>query len=474
MNQAAAGLLGALLVTSSSGAQLPNVPAGYEVTVFHQAPAGELLTALDTDPAGRIYFLTDNGVVRRVADYSKDGVSDYEDMVWDGSGINAYATGILNLGSSLYISHLNTISRITDSDQDGVLDTRTDVVTDMPSGWHQNNNLFTDGSLVYFGLGSQTDHDLDPDPRSATLMMYDPAQDIARPLSRGLRNIFDGVVHPVTGDVIAGDNGPNLVPDNMDPADEINLVIPYHHYGHPHAWGETDIDFFEEPLMVLPSHSSPCGMAINANRGMSGYRNEVAMTLLSGLANSVVKMPIIYGERPGEVDAFYETFADGFETPIDVVFDKEGAMYVGEYLSGKIFRISQTGTARVVIEGRSSIGETCSISLESPATPFDFAFPVASSSLSAPVNLGAPGMDSYLDASNMLFNLSVSGKSPVFDFPQPTLLDADGKASIQIHFPDDPSIVGISFWIQFSAWDLTLGLPTAVSPPQSVRILDNF
>lgn len=472
----AAGI--ALLASTAVSAQDPPVlPPGYRATVFHQDFSIGPFTGLAKDKAGDIFVVSQLGIVQRLVDADDDGAAEVVETVWDGTDVDPTATGILWGGKSLFISHLGRISRIADTNFDGDLDTLTDLITDLPWGWHQNNALFTDSSMsrVFFGVGSTSDHSLDPDPFAATLLSYDPSNGSITVRANGLRNVYDGAVHPVTGDILVGDNGPNAIAQLQSPLDEVNLIGSGRaHYGHPYNWGPTNEPGFRSPLIPIPPHTAPTGMVFHENVGMSGYRNEAVMTAF-GNDSSIVKLPLIYGQN--DVRTWYSPFASGFTTLMDVVFDDEGAMYVAELATSRIWRIEQIGGARIIIEGQPSVGNSVQITIEAPDSPAHFAYPAASTGLAAiPFNLGGPGLDIHIDALSPVFIMSTTpaAGTGVFEFPQPTVLDGQGRATITVNIPNVPALVGYSLQLQSSVWDPFTILPVDVSPPQPMRILGKF
>lgn len=463
----------ATLAAESAAAQTLEVAPGYVATKFFQSSVSANITGLATDSAGRVHVGYSNGTVGRLEDLDGDGEAEVVDVIWSGSPAFS-VTGILWFGDELYMSEATSITRIVDTNDDGVLDSKFTVLSGLPMGWHQNNGLFKDHFRIYFGLGSATDHDVDPDPRSGTLMMLLPSSGFATIYANGIRNAFDGAVHPVTGDIFVGDNGPNLVPGLPDPPDEINRVRFGRNYGHPTVWGDSTDPAFEAPELLLPPHTSPCGMAFNENVGLSGYRNELVVANLAGSPSSVVRVPIVYGSTPGEIRSWYEVLAEGFSSAIDIVFDDQGALYVAQYGGTQtIWRVAQESDARIIIESAPSIGTTVDLTLEVPGAGGFLSVPAASVGLGAPISLGSK-MTVWLDVFSPVFRASLSPGKAVFDYAVPTILDGQGLAKIRIHLPDDPTLIGAELFLQQMVFDPVTGEPFAVSPPQSLRILERF
>lgn len=442
--------IASLLVTDLAAAQQPVIlPPGYDVNLFHQEPGGTLPTGIDVDAAGRVYQCTYGGVVKILEDTDGDGAAEIATTFWDGSAhVTPPCVGVLLVPGAVLVAHNGSITRLEDTNGDDVADVVTDIVTGLPTALHQNNQMFTDGTYVYFGLGSLTDHDVDPDPRSATLMRMDPDGSNQVIGAIGLRNVFDGVVHPAQGDIFVGDNGPNFVPGNPSPPDEVNLVTAGGDYGHPSNWGTPPTGATTTaPVALLPAHASPCGMAVNPNTAISGHRNEIIMSIFTNVAGSIARLPTHYGVISGKVGMWYEPWANSMFAPIDVAFLPDGTLLLLDYAGSRLWRVAPEGEVVVTVESPPAIGTTCNITISSPGFANETVYISASHGLAAaPITFGAANI--YIDLTSALWTLSTTPGNPFFQFPHPGTLDPTGSATAQIFVPNDPALVGFQCDIQ--------------------------
>jgi len=346
------------------------------------------------------------------------------------------------------LAHNGVITRLEDTTGDGFADSVSDIVTGLPTALHQNNQMFTDGTYIYFGLGSVTDHDVDPDPRSATLMRMNPDGSNLLIGASGLRNVFDGVVHPAQGDILVGDNGPNFVAGNPDPDDEVNLLVAGGHYGHPNNWGTPPPGSTTTgPLALLPPHASPCGMAVNPTTGISGHRNEILMAIFTNLASSIVRMPLHYGALSGQPGLWYEPWATAMFSPIDLQFLPDGSLLLLDYAGAKTWRVAPEGDVSITIETPPAIGTTCDITVSAPGYANETVYLSASHGLApSPISIGSASI--YIDLTSALWTLSTTPGNPFFAFPHPGPLDPLGQASAQIFVPNDPALLGFQADVQ--------------------------
>lgn len=454
------------------------LPPGLVSSTFHNDVSTP--TALTVDPQGVVYLSTQDGVIKTLRDLDGDHFAETVTVFWSGAGISAPTLGLQWLQGSLFVSHFETISRITDFDNDLIGDVRVDLLTNLPYGWHFNNNLFTDGTALYFGLGSVTDHSVDPDPRSATLMRMNSDGSNPTIFATGLRNVYDGAVHPVSGDIFVGDNGPNLVPGNPDPPDEINRVVFGGDYGHPNNWGTPPSGSGAiAPEYLLPTHASPTGMAINPGTALSGHRNELWMTTFGGYTTTIVRFPLSYHPVSGALTMNFEAVcvhgvsvacSQPMGAAIDLIFGATGELFVADYTNRSVYKIRQTHAARIVVDGPGTIGTTCPIELSAPGFGGQLAFAAASSyALGSPLVVG-PGLQIDLDLNSPIFQLSLTPGNGIFNFPQPGVLDASGSIQASITIPYEPLLVGYDLRLQWLVIDAVQAIILSISPPQGFYI----
>lgn len=470
----AAGVLVAALLAAGSLAGQLTLPPGYTTTTFYEDASSAPFTGLARDDQGRVLLVDYTGTVEVLEDLNGDLVAETVTTYWAGAGITPPATGILWHQDRLLIAHMGTISEIPDTDSNLVGDGINHLVTGLPTGMHQNNALFTDGTWVYFGVGSETDHGTSADPRYATLMRMQPDGSQTGIFATGLRNVFDGAVHPATGEIFAGDNGPNSVVGNPDPPDELVRIQANADYGHPANWGFPPPGAGSAPpVLELPAHASPTGIAFNPGTALSGYRDELYVCAFGpSLIGALLRVPVVHGSQTGLPAGFWEMFAFGLENPIDLLFDDSGNLLVAEFTGLRVRAIHPTSSAVITIEGQSSVGMTTALTFRDPSHPLHVVVGAASTGLGAPVALG-PGLDMHLDPFSPIFQLSLTAGNGVFFLPAPGMLDGSGLTGGGIVIPDDPSLAFLELQLQACVFDAS-GQAVAVSAPTALVVMPAF
>jgi glucose/arabinose dehydrogenase len=211
------------------------------------------------------------------------------------------------------------------------------------AGMHAANGIaFGPDGMGYVGVGGRADHGELPDgslqqdtlhPLEATILRFSPDGAAVEPFAMGFRNPYD-IAWDANGQLYATDNAPDY-----GPPEELHRVVPGGRHGYP--WFDCDICFkppadvqIVPPIYTFVPHASPTGITVYLANQFPGYYNSIFLTLWSSFpgAQKVVKL------GPGGVGA--TNFAMGFAQPIDVAVGPEGSLYVADFATGIIFRIS--------------------------------------------------------------------------------------------------------------------------------------
>jgi len=177
--------------------------------------------------------------------------------------------------------------------------------------------------------------------------------------ARGVRNTLGFDWHPETGALWFGDNGRDMLGDDIPP-DEINVAIQAGlDFGFPECFGTdvVDPDFGIEgdckvatpPLLDLPAHVAPLGMKFYTGTSFpEPYRNAlfVAEHGSWNRAQSVGHRLMVVRERHDSVP-FYDVFAEGWlgrrrawGRPVDVLGMPDGSLLVSDDVANVIYRIT--------------------------------------------------------------------------------------------------------------------------------------
>ncbi len=159
--------------------------------------------------------------------------------------------------------------------------------------------------------------------------------------------------HPITGELYATENSRDWLGEDLPP-DEINVIKNNKHYGWPFCYGNNipDPEFgdknceLREPSFVdLQAHSAPLGLAFNFGNNFPDELKGSLFVAYHGSWNRKVPTGYKIVRIDIENKEIYD-FATGWlqdtkvlGRPVDVIFDKDGVMYVSDDNAGVIYRI---------------------------------------------------------------------------------------------------------------------------------------
>jgi glucose/arabinose dehydrogenase len=320
------------------------VPPGFAVALYAQAPPG--ITALAFSPQGVLYAAEAYGRVWRLG---PDG-----EFTRFAAGLRTL-TGLLFVGDDLYVSQEGALTVLHDRDGDGQADERLDVLSDLPTGQHQNNGpaLGRDGRL-YLPVGTTCNACVEADPRSGTVLSLAPDGSDVAIVARGLRNVYQLAVNPVDGSLWGADNGRDEL--DLDAPEELNLILPGHHYGWPDCWGRgrgPGCAGTTPPVLELEPHGSANGLLFyTGDQFPSAYRNDLFVTLFGQfvpepdrpIGQKVVRVTLT---RQGEEwQAAASDFATGFRRPLAIAQAPDGSLLVGDFADGRVYQVRWQGPER--------------------------------------------------------------------------------------------------------------------------------
>ena len=327
-------VLTALVVAGDSArgaADAIRVPPGFAVDVY--ARGLQRPTALAWGPGRALYATQEGGSVVRVKPRATiaRGFDSPLGLAWS--------------DGRLFVSARGTLWRIERG-------RRRPVVSKLPFGRHQQDNVVVHRGRVYFGSGSTCDACAEKSRLSAAVLSVRPDGRDLRVVARGLRNPFGLAVDPATGRLYASINERDELGDD-EPAETVVEVRQGRRFGWPACWPSYrrkrllgECRGVARPLAYLQPHSSADGLVVYRG-GSFGERftgnlfvAEWGQYLEHDRGRKVSRVVL----RPGR-PAGVSTFASGFDHPIAVAVDPRGALLVADYGRGLVYRIRARGTS---------------------------------------------------------------------------------------------------------------------------------
>jgi glucose/arabinose dehydrogenase len=222
----------------------------------------------------------------------------------------------------------------------------------LPAARHQTDNIvFGRDGRLYIGQGSRSDHGelVGIEPLEASILVADPDGRNLRVFARGLRNPYGLAIHPDMGELWATDNGRD-VPGTTVP-DELNRIVDGGNYGWPDCYG---MGFGANcagtilPVAQFQEHSSADGFTFyDGSAFPAEYRGNAFVALYgSNSGDPLVGRRIDRVVLAGSGNSYHgdvTPFATGFQNPLDVKTGPDGALYVADFGSGRVYRIEWTG-----------------------------------------------------------------------------------------------------------------------------------
>lgn len=315
-----------------------NLPAGFDVTYVGRVEGHP--TSMAFGPDGLLYIANQEGSIFTMD--SSGGVSTFASGYNTPTGI-AFRPGT----GQLYVSDRVRNESVGGESQISIVG-QGQLIGGLPCCYtflHAANGIaFGPDGMGYVGVGARADHGeiLDGSgrqdelhPLEASILRFNPDSGEVSVYARGLRNPYD-IAWDANGTLWATDNAPDY-----GPPEEVHRIVPGAEHGYP--WYDCDTCFSPPPgVEVLPPtytfvpHSSPTGITVyKASQFPSNYYNNKFVTLWSAFAGAQKLMRLADGPP--------QNFATGFAAPIDVIVGPDGSMYVADWATGIIFKISYTG-----------------------------------------------------------------------------------------------------------------------------------
>lgn len=253
----------------------------------------------------------------------------------------------------LFIAEERQVARYS-WDQKSLSASREKVLFDLPPrGNHFTRSLvFDKEGRLYVSIGSTCNVCNEKNERYAAVLISDADGTSPRLFAKGLRNAVFMTQNPKTGEIWVTEMGRDYLGDNLPP-DEVNILKENKDYGWPNCYGNkiADKNFnpsaecanTEPPVFEIPAHSAPLGLTFDPDGNLLvAYHGSWNRSVPDGY--KVMRMRI-NGNTVTSAEDFITGFINETEAigrPVDLIFDKEGDLYLSDDKAGAVYILSKT------------------------------------------------------------------------------------------------------------------------------------
>jgi glucose/arabinose dehydrogenase len=361
-----------------------DLPPGFKADLYARLPQPQP-TVITFAPDGSMIVLSLDGPITRLEDADGDHIAEKATVIYDDArDLLNHAVGLALHDGKTYISDAGRISIISDSDGDGMLDSLQPIVEGLPTWqhiFHSNNGIaFGPDGKLYVSVGSTSDHGPLKEPLEASILRMNADGSGLEVFATGIRNAYDLAFSP-DGELFTADNSPDEMDESLQylPPEELNYIREGKNYGFPDAYGNLTLGTSTEPPVTeFFTSSATSGLTVYAaDQFPPEYRGVYVAEFGTGAG-----FPLSRGVQNGEMVVFVrlEKQADGtyrgkwtpfaqFKldlgtySPIDVTVGPDGALYIAEWTTATIYRVTYTGEVEaeatpIVQSAAETLGET--------------------------------------------------------------------------------------------------------------------
>jgi len=283
--------------------------------------------------------------------------------------------GLAIQDSKLYVAQVSNVL-VFDYDNQSLKVANQKLVVNLPGGGRHFTRTIRFGSdgKLYIAVGSTCDVCVEKDERNGTILQVDSQTGQSQIFAKGLRNSVFFTFDPQTAKIWATEMGRDFLGDNLPP-DEINIIEEGKDYGWPFCYGRQvhDINFdkkvyvqivpqppcgqTEPPIYEIPAHSAPLGLVfITSSHFPDDWQDDLLVAYHGSWNRStpsgykIVRLKINDEKVISEEDFISgflpasPTGEQGTQTigrPVDLIFDKEGSLYISDDKAGVIYKLAK-------------------------------------------------------------------------------------------------------------------------------------
>jgi glucose/arabinose dehydrogenase len=307
-------------------------PSGLTATVY--AKSLKHISALATDAQGRVWVAT-----AAASDTGRDAIY----LVTDSGATPVKVVtdvhtplGILWIGDTLYVAQADSVLAL--SGFDGTAFASRATIVSFPDGTGEVNGIAvgSDGRL-YVGISAPCNSCTPTDTYSASVVSFLPDGTDLQVFASDIRAPIGLAFYPGTNDLLVTMNQRDDL-GKKTPGDWLAVVRQGESWGFPSYYGQGGTKYADLPTPVasLDRHAAVSGVAmVTGQLGSSVGTGAVVAEWVTGKVQLVRLTTTDDGYTGTTV-----SFLSGFENPVPVMLDAHGALYVGDWTTGKLYRIT--------------------------------------------------------------------------------------------------------------------------------------
>lgn len=382
-----------------------NVPAGFKISVVAKDLDNPRVILFD-EKERMLISETKLGRVRILEDKDKDGDFETKRVLIENlkspHGLAFFVEGEINY---LYIAETHQVARYAYDANTGTITEKigANIATLPPDGQHFTRTIafgpnWRDRDLVkgnfpiggfysinklYISVGSSCDTCMETTWKRGAILESDPQGTFTGEFAGGLRNSVFFTFHPETHEIWATEMGRDELGDNIPP-DEVNIVKvagPEHkfgarRFGWPFCYGNkikdetfkpekieridipTDCSETDAPVIELPAHSAPLGLAFitsthstsSGREWPSQWKNDLLVAYHGSWNRTeptgykIVRFKVDKNGKVSETADFItgwitENKKKVYGRPTDLKFGPDGGLYISDDAAGTIYKL---------------------------------------------------------------------------------------------------------------------------------------
>jgi glucose/arabinose dehydrogenase len=244
--------------------------------------------------------------------------------------------GLLWYGQELIVSSLGKVTAYIGLEGNTFLQAVT--LLKGPKGGGENNNviLAPNGRLL-MGVSASCDHCTPPTKWSGSIVSFKPNGSDLKLFASRIRAPFGLTFYPGTNDLLASMNQRDDL-GAKTPGDWLALVREGENWGFPNCYGQATKACAGEPkpIAVLGAHAAAGGVAVLTTQLADKFAGSALVSEWN--LGKVLRVPL--RQKGTTYTGTAVPFLTGIKNPLPVITASGGAVLVGDWTTGTIYRIS--------------------------------------------------------------------------------------------------------------------------------------